>query len=966
MTASTATVFAENLIATWDLFKRDSGVVEVRAILKVQDRNPAWEGWGDIVSGYFDDYESFAECVTQLESAKQTAGTYITLNPVMPALLGRAKNRLIAAGKKAPTTADDDIISRRTLLIDADPFRPAGISSTNKEMEAAIEKASEVAAYLHSLGFPEFYRGNSGNGGHLIGLIDLPNDAEAKQLISDFLDSLNWKFGTVPSDNGEAKRQFSQEVINVGIDTTVFNAARIGKLYGTATRKGDHSKERPHRRAKLTRIPADPQVIPVELLELVAQEYRSHKAQQNQARQNQAQPSHRHAPSTNSYRSTADWCDTVDGVEGWLRDHGVSLSNRDAYTSDGYQYKWLVDCLTSGGAHRDGAAIMWGAGKGLGYKCHHNGCKGQGWTDVRNLIDPRIYPSENSQQAKRAMARPATATQTDRGDEPEPRAAPAGLLDDLLSSLNELDGSETDVLESWAIDNASLIGKLRSAERTRLYIRLNKLGVSKTFTTRTLSGILHEAGGSRQEPKQADQLVELMANRAHFFTGPDGEQYASVKVGNHRECYRLKSNQFNDYLSQAFHEAHKTVIGAQARADAKSVMAFQCRESTEEVFVRVGHHAGAVYIDLGSAEWDAIRIDATGWSIEKDPPVHFRRTSAMQELPLPVPSEDTYKLALYLNIEEEQWPLIAAYIVQSLHPRGPYPILIYSGEQGTAKSTQLRVLKELIDPSAAALRGQPDDIRDLMIAASNSWLLTFDNVSSLSPPVADAMCRISTGGGYTKRANYSDGDEFVIDVMRPIAINGIGDITTRGDVMDRAIVINPPVIPESRRQDENAFWDAFNRDKPEILGAFLTALSVGLQNLDRTRLESKPRMADFARLAVAAEPAYGDDVHDFLKTYQGNRLEASSNLLESSLIARLLKQLVAIDGRWQGTPTQLWEKLGQLAKDGDKRSKEWPKASHTLGNRLQRIAPALRAQGIAIDSAKTGGVRMWTIVRLTD
>lgn len=540
----------------------------------------------------------------------------------------------------------------------------------------------------------------------------------------------------------------------------------------------------------------------------------------------------------------------------------------------------------------------------------------------------------------------------------------ASALDELLAALQELGEADTSMLETWAINNIALIGKLSSADRAKLYIQLHARGVTKTFTTRDLGRILHETNGTRQETKQADQLIELMQNKAHLFTGQDGEQYASVRVGDHRECYRLKSNQFNDYLSQAYYDVHKTVIGAQARADAKSIMTFQCRETIEEVYVRIGYCNGRVYIDLGSAEWDAIEIDDLGWRIVANPPVNFRRTSAMHELPLPVPSEDTHKLSLYLNIEPEHWPLIAAYIVQSLHPRGPYPILIYSGEQGTAKSTQLRILKELIDPSAAALRGQPDDIRDLMIAASNSWFLTFDNVSNLSPTVADALCRISTGGGYAKKANYTDGDEFIIDVMRPIAINGIGDITTRGDVMDRAIVINPPVIPENQRQDENTFWDAFNRDKPKILGAFLNALSVGLQNFNRVELKTKPRMIDFAKLAVAAEPAYSDGEHDFLRMYMENRQESATNLLESSPIARVLKQLVNVNGQWRGTPTKLLEAMEGIAKDADKRSKEWPASSRALGNRLQRIAPALRAQGINLSNTKTNGVRVWEIERI--
>lgn len=375
----------DDIAATYDLLSHPSGVVEVRAILKERGRhNTAWEGWGDIISGYFDDRESFVRCVSNLDKSKQVKTVYATLNPVVSALMSRASNRLKAAGSKAPTTSDADIVSRQRLLIDCDPFRPAEISSTQAELDAAVAKADEVEQYLLSMGFPRFYAGISGNGAHRIGLIDLPNDEESKQLIGDFLEALNWRFGTVSDDSAEAKRQFNQGVINVGIDTTVFNASRITKVFGTLVRKGDDTTERPHRRAGITYMPDSPQVIPAELLEIVAQEYRDHK---QVAAKQQAKP----AIIANGYAhklpTGENWCESVESVEEWFKDRNVTLGARETYTDHGYEYKWRVDCLTSS-EHKDGAFICWGANKGLGYTCHHSSCKGKSWADARDIIDP--------------------------------------------------------------------------------------------------------------------------------------------------------------------------------------------------------------------------------------------------------------------------------------------------------------------------------------------------------------------------------------------------------------------------------------------------------------------------------------------------------------------------------------------------------------------------------------------------
>lgn len=544
------------------------------------------------------------------------------------------------------------------------------------------------------------------------------------------------------------------------------------------------------------------------------------------------------------------------------------------------------------------------------------------------------------------------------------------LFSDLLTEMESIDPDE---LESWAIDQAANIGKLDNAQQAKLFVGLHQAGLTKTFTKNTLAKLITEAQPqapniNSEGTKQADRLMTLIEERAQFFTGSDGGLYASVAVGEHRECHRLNGGAFNEYLSKLFYDECKTVVGAQARADAKSVMAFMAREHNEQVFTRVGMGENErVYIDLGTPDWSAIEVDANGWRVVQNPPIHFRRASSALPLVMPTPSTDIAQLAIYLNIEDDQWPLVAAFAVATLYPKGPYPILGLQGEHGTAKSTTLRVLKALLDPSAAALRSQPDQIRDLMIAGSNSWLMAFDNVSSISPEMADAMCRISTGGGFSSRANYTDGDEHIIDIMRPQAVNGIGDIFTRGDLIDRTIVINPPVIPEAKRQPEKIFWEQFDRDKSALLGALLHGLSVGIKNLPTVELKEKPRMADFAQFAIAAEPAYNDGgQYPFIEIYMENREEGVSALLESSPLARIVWDIVKIPGQWSGTSRKLYEKIIEHASEEDRKNKtQFPTAENRLKNMLQRIAPAMRKRGIDIRYGRGKKGASWTIKRLT-
>jgi hypothetical protein len=193
------------------------------------------------IAGYFDDAERLADTVLAIDGT--VPGVYLTLNPCDPALLARAANRLQEHAQV--TTSDADIVRRRWLLIDFDPVRPAGISSTNREHGRAIAAACGAWDDLRGAGFPDPVVGDSGNGAHLLYRVDLPNDSSATDLVKGIL-------------AGVAARCAPDDIT---VDQTVFNAGRITKAYGTMVCKGDNLPERPHRRSRLLEIPDDLRVL---------------------------------------------------------------------------------------------------------------------------------------------------------------------------------------------------------------------------------------------------------------------------------------------------------------------------------------------------------------------------------------------------------------------------------------------------------------------------------------------------------------------------------------------------------------------------------------------------------------------------------------------------------------------------------------------------------------------------------
>ena len=215
------------ILRALDLLAEPGQVVELR-LLEVQGqgyRIPV------TMSGYFDDFELLANSACKYGAAAK--GVYITFNPVNPALFARAANRLRTVGKSDSLTGDADITRRRWLPIDLDPVRPSGISSTDEEHSLAVQRAFEIRGALRRQGWPDPIVGDSGNGAHLLYRIELPTSDN--ELVKRCLQALANRF-----DDDRVK-----------VDQQVFNPARIWKLYGTVSRKGDHVADRPHRLARV-------------------------------------------------------------------------------------------------------------------------------------------------------------------------------------------------------------------------------------------------------------------------------------------------------------------------------------------------------------------------------------------------------------------------------------------------------------------------------------------------------------------------------------------------------------------------------------------------------------------------------------------------------------------------------------------------------------------------------------------
>jgi hypothetical protein len=407
--------------------------------------------------------------------------------------------------------------------------------------------------------------------------------------------------------------------------------------------------------------------------------------------------------------------------------------------------------------------------------------------------------------------------------------------------------------------------------------------------------------------------------------------------------------------------------------DASENISFQRGESAA-VLSRVASTREATYVFLSDDSWRAAHIDASGWKLTSTYPVKFWRPRGAQALPQPVHGGSIDELFEFINVaDEDARLLLVAWMIYALCGERSFPVLWLYGEQGSAKSTTTKMIRALLDPARPDVRAEPKDARDLAIAARTNWILAYDNLSYIPAWLSDALCRMSTGGGFATRELYSDAEETLFEAMRPIILNGITEVVSRPDLLDRTVSIRLDAVSDESRKSETGLWSAFDAARPRILGALFDLTARTLGELPNVKLERTPRMADFARVGVAVERALGVSPC-FLAVYNAVRQVGVDQAIEASPIGAAFVKFSEAElakGTWTGTSDQLLLRLSAHETfERIRGNRYWPANARALSGELRRLAPNLRSLGISIifpgTGAKrgSGGQRILTIDRM--
>jgi hypothetical protein len=347
------------------------GITELRAL----DATLSGNRWPGIISGYFDSPGKLADTAASITSAK---GIYVIPNEVSRELLARASNRIRKVSKSDPLTGDHDIARRRWLLIDVDPQRPAGISASDAERQAASDRANAIGFALHDEhGWPWPILADSGNGYHLLYRIDLP--AEDGGLVQRCLAAMAARF----DDD------------RVRVDTTVHNPARIWKLYGTPACKGDSTPDRPHRMARLLEVPAKVETVSESMLLILGGASE---------------------PSVNASAQPARMTSTFD-LARWIGKHLPEATGPKPWKGGGALWTLPV-CPWNADHTGDSAFIGQQPSGAIVAGCHHNSCT-WGWRELRERFNPSAHlQGQHRRGEDEAVAKPIVVRLADVKPEP--------------------------------------------------------------------------------------------------------------------------------------------------------------------------------------------------------------------------------------------------------------------------------------------------------------------------------------------------------------------------------------------------------------------------------------------------------------------------------------------------------------------------------------------------------------------
>ena len=575
--------------------------------------------------------------------------------------------------------------------------------------------------------------------------------------------------------------------------------------------------------------------------------------------------------------------------------------------------------------------------------------------DVANVADVATLEAEKFFSGKKVnfdVANVADVATLDLDDAVDPLEQAMKALDDILARCS----NEPGLLASEAFKDAYALVCEDEALKFEYRTKLKKAKPSAVLMSafKELEGESASGDGEGNESIASELIGLVTAQGKLFFDDNADKAYVTVVIHGVEHTMAIGSKSFSDWLSFAYYISTKgeSEFGLSASEAAMKQACFalsgiaKYEGVKQRVYLRTAQHNDIHYIFLADEKMQVVAVSLTGWNVLNTSPVKFWKSAAMQDLPIPITGGDVNVLWQFINIPEEDRPLFLAWILEAYRAESKKPVLAITGMQGTAKSSTHDKARQLVDPNAVNLRAAPKNREDIFISAGCNWVVSFENISHFTAEMQDALCTLSTGGGFAARTLYTNNEETIISVQRPVIINSIPTVATAQDLTDRLIAIELQPITYREDTELNLAW---GEAKAGIFGGLLDLFVKALAKLPEVTLVNPPRMADFTRLGEAMMQAQGEESGVFTNLYINNRFKSIAKALESSPVAIAICSMVENHTGmsltvYKDTMKNLLIKLSNEKHGGE----SLPRTPRSLSDALKRQSPALLTYGIEI------------------
>ncbi|MGK2939176.1 MAG: ATP-binding protein [Solirubrobacteraceae bacterium] len=439
----------------------------------------------------------------------------------------------------------------------------------------------------------------------------------------------------------------------------------------------------------------------------------------------------------------------------------------------------------------------------------------------------------------------------------------------------------------------------------------------------------------KKQPTQAKRLMTLAQAQFDVIADQYGTPYAIPKTSP-RIAVPLegKGQSLTNHLRRAHFEKYGSLPTGQNVTGVAAILgAAAADEDRVPIHLRCASVDDGLIVDLGDPQGRAIVVRDGSWKVEKSPPdgVLFRRTKMTAALPTPKRGGSLDELRELINVSDEGWDLVRAWLVLAWTPNVPVPILCITGQQGSGKSVLGRTLVSLVDPSPAPLRSVPGRIEEWQTTAAASRVVGLDNISRIKEEMSDAFCRASTGEGAAKRELWTNEDLILQSFRRALLLTSIDPGALKGDLGERLVPVE--LLRPTTRRGEAELDRVLDRRRGRILGAILDLVADALAN--PVKVKNPPRMADAANVMAAVDRATGGRSLD---AYRHGQANVAATVLESDPLVSAVLELMKGRDEWKGTPTALHDAvMGRW--DPDVRNR--PSNARGTSERLKRLAPAM-------------------------